>query len=133
MFLLVILQLIAAGLTFGAVIWHPEWFRPILATFALGLVLLFGFNSQIFHFEGGLKRLDEVIERVAKPDATAVEECDRMLVFVDQLNLIGSIESGEMPVRTDLWDRLPANVQLAVEKCASIKYNAGRSLEIVKQ
>lgn len=133
MVLLIIFQLIAAGIAFGALMWRPGWLRPIVAVFAISLALIFSLNTHLFRYDGELASFDQIAERTAMQDDTVNEECDRMLVFVDQLDLVGSITEGQMPVRTALWDRLPANVQSAVTKCASLRYNAGRPLEVVRQ
>ncbi|MXO86792.1 hypothetical protein GRI38_12225 [Altererythrobacter aurantiacus] len=133
MVLLIILQLVLTGVTFGALIWRPDLLRPIMLTLALGLVGIFGWNSELFRFDGSLEQLDEIGQESLTQDEALVEECDRILGIVDQLGLLGSISDDQLPVKSDLWDRLPANVQAAITRCAAVKYNEGRELQIDRQ
>ena len=133
MYLLTILQIALVGAATGAVILRPAWFRTMVVVGAMGLAAIVGLNTRIFEYDGSLQGLDRFARSGKANSGIAAEECERILGFVDQLGLIGSIEDAQMPVKRDLWERLPENVQSAVTQCASLKYNAGRPLEILEQ
>lgn len=111
---------------------RPGWFKAMIVIAAMGLAVIAGVNTRLFKYDGNLQGLDRVSQSANTSNLPAAQ-CERILGFVDKLGLVGSIEEAQMPVKRDLWQRLPDNVQSAVTQCASLKYNAGRPLEILEQ